>query len=291
MGEFCIKFSILLVTTSLIWLASHLLMNEVVNTKSAEGALFIWGDSQVYRGFDLNLAKKESSLNIFSAARQGAGVYDFLNFVSLVPDGSSVIIAPSIPSILSSKNRDYNLTGLNFFALKKLFENDYSFSYLWEIIVKNQRPRPLFTNVGALYKNTENLQLRNTTAQMKLALEAKDNPTEDKVSLYKIGLNALIMKKCTISIVHFPVHPKLHECLVTYPQFENLSAFYKSLPTIIGSYISDTLIFPCPKNHMKDLVHLNKRGATIATSETFNKSKINQPRIITFLVNECDIIE
>ena len=69
MTKFGVKFSILLAATGLIWLASHWLMNEVVNTKSAEGSVFIWGDSQVYRGFDLNLAKNESSLNVFSAAR------------------------------------------------------------------------------------------------------------------------------------------------------------------------------------------------------------------------------
>ena len=47
------------------------------NNKSPENSIFIWGDSQTQQGIDLEHLNKEIKETVYSAARHGAGMYDF----------------------------------------------------------------------------------------------------------------------------------------------------------------------------------------------------------------------
>ena len=60
-----------------------------------EDVIYMWGDSQLYQGIDLSLFAKQTGKTIYSAAKHGAGVYDFLVFAQRVPKHAHVIISVS----------------------------------------------------------------------------------------------------------------------------------------------------------------------------------------------------
>ena len=105
--------------------------------KNSENALFIWGDSQMYRGVDLDTLKSKTDRMIFSSARVGAGMYDFLVFTELVPHSSDVLVSVSIPAQIRQKKDDRNTSGLSLFALELLFSNRYKLIEIKDIIKKN----------------------------------------------------------------------------------------------------------------------------------------------------------
>jgi hypothetical protein len=55
-------------------------------------SIYIWGDSLVYQGVDLNALSELANKNIYTSAHHRAGIYDFLVFTEQVKEGSTVII-------------------------------------------------------------------------------------------------------------------------------------------------------------------------------------------------------
>ena len=105
--------------------------------ENIENPLFIWGDSQIYQGLDLEILKNETNRLVFSSAHHGSGVYDFIIFTEMVPESSDVLIAISKPVQVRSKKLDSNRSGISYSALRLLFKNNYSLQELLMIIRKN----------------------------------------------------------------------------------------------------------------------------------------------------------
>ena len=87
------------------FLSFHFLANIYLNKTNADNSLYIWGDSQIYRGLDLEKLNKLTRKNIHSAAVHGAGIYDFLVFTEIVPHNSDVLLAISKPVQIRKKDK------------------------------------------------------------------------------------------------------------------------------------------------------------------------------------------
>ena len=170
---------------------------------SLEDSLFIWGDSQIYSGLDLEVLQSETNRIVFSSAEHGSGVYDFIIFTKMVPESSDVLIAISEPVQIRPKKLDLNRSGFSYSALRLLYKNNYSLQELL-IIIKNN----LFqTPIHIFHKNNGNYDFKdraNIDYELLTRIEKNyDNKLlpyiNDKQNLYIEGIK-LLKKKIVLLI-------------------------------------------------------------------------------------------
>lgn len=98
---FCLPIILVVVCYFVYYQHSNSLYNKVESTD----AIYIWGDSQLKAGLDLQLISKLTNKKVYSAAGGGSGVYDFLVFIEHIPDDSRVILPISNFALMRKRDK------------------------------------------------------------------------------------------------------------------------------------------------------------------------------------------
>lgn len=246
------------------------------NISNADKPVFIWGDSQAYQGLNLKILQTQLNRNIHSAAKHGAGIYDFLIFTEKVPDSSEVIISISKPVQLRRKEMDRNKSGLSLFALKALIKNNYSNNEILSIVKKNLKPPKLFSSKSSLYKHSDSITMSEPISLFERVYKEIPLYLRDKQELYIKGIVDLKYKGCKITFIEFPYHQKLKNIeknSVVHYETESLKG---RISTIFNDFEIDSIYIEKERQIMHDLTHLNEFGASILSSKLSLKLKTNK---------------
>ncbi|MCG9970449.1 hypothetical protein [Christiangramia crocea] len=261
MRLFIKRFFQYLIAFSLIYFFYYYSLDTYYNAEDPENAIFIWGDSQAYRGLDLIELRKNTQRNIYTAARHGAGVYDFLVFAERVPINSTVLVAISKPAQLRPKKRDRNKSSISITALNTLLSNNYTSSDISVIIKKNIiTPQNLFIEKTSLYEYSDSI-IKEPIESFKEIYNNKPSYLEEKQSIYIKGIKNLVNKNCTIHLISFPYSDLLNEMENNSPIKNKTDQFFMDAVQIIRVNRIDTLKLDTNKQVMHDLTHLNNYGA------------------------------
>ncbi|MCT4623967.1 MAG: hypothetical protein N4A46_10120 [Schleiferiaceae bacterium] len=243
---------------------------DYAENKTANNGIFVFGDSQTYQGLDLNTLHTEFDLPIYSAARHGAGVYDFLVFTKYVPDNAKVIVGFSKSMLLREKEKDFNQLGLSASALIDLKKNGYSIAEIREIAHNNLLPKKVFRSSHNLYPNNtfeqDSLIQKIKKSYTKLFSETPDY-LNDKMALLETAMLNLKNKNCTVVIIGFPYHEELVEIESSSKVGRFLNQFEDGC---IAEYLdnnTDTLWLNDNVQNMYDMTHLNTQAAQNASSK------------------------
>lgn len=281
-----IKYIIVFLNISLIgYVVSYYLVDIILNTYNNDDKIFIWGDSQTCQGININELRNLTNKTILSAARHGAGVYDFLVFTEKVPNKSNVIVAISEPVQLRKKNTDRNDSGVTIKSLKLLYHNDYTLTEIINIIKNNRMPSNLFTSESKLYPYADSVKITESSLSF-FHNFYKTIPSylKDKQKLYTLGIENLIMKNCKIVFIKFPYHSILSEIESKSDLKDNSENFINRLMKLFGESYIDSISLTGPKELMHDLTHLNEYGATKLTDSLSRKIILNKNLPTTFFI-------
>ena len=246
----------------------------------ASNAYYIWGDSQMRRGLDLDDLNINTQYRYFSSAKSGAGIYDFLVFAELVPKNSNVIIQISRPALIRPKKKDRNISAIKVYSLFNLKENNYSYQEILTIIKKNIKLQKIFFQRNQLLKTVDSLKI-NGAPTIEKFYSKKPTYLNDKKNLYIHGIEVLIDKKCKIIAIVFPCHPVWNEIESKSPYLKDLIKFDNEISKYFIN--SKTIELSSELNNFSDLTHLNKRGASNLTSELIKLDYLKNE--FTLLIN------
>ena len=260
-------------------------MDLFVNRKQSENSIFIWGDFQAYQGFDLELLAKTTNKTIFSAAKHGAGVYDFLVFANKVPKKSTILLSISKPMQLRRKENDYNRSGISLSSLITLKKHNYSFLEIIEILNNNikQPCKSLYISKNPILYNYADSIVFDEPIQ--LFNDIYKNVPEylfNKQDIFLIGLEILKKKNCEIYLIEFPYHPILVDIESQSPIFHLTDRFFNKAILLSNNSSTYILDLDNEKQVMHDLTHLNKHGAELVTN--FIADKLGTDTIMNFQI-------
>ena len=80
MNNFIKKTTLFIISITLLYLLLYISIDYYYNYKKDKSAIFIWGDSQTYEGINLQVIRNFPNKQVYTYAKHGAGVYDFLVF-------------------------------------------------------------------------------------------------------------------------------------------------------------------------------------------------------------------
>ena len=228
---------------------------------SDKNAIFIWGDSQACQGIDLRELSNITKKNVYSSAHHGAGLYDFLLFTEQVETNSEVIVSISKLAQIRRKENDFNRSGLSLWALKKLYENNYSLEEITSIFMINLKPIRNVFKKTSLYAHKDSMEIGQDLAYFKSNFQNIPVFLNDKQSLYLIGVENLINKNCKISFLEFPFHQDLENIQKYSPAQQKIEMLKNNILLLFDGYQIDSIAINKDKNIFKDLSHLNCLGA------------------------------
>lgn len=262
----------------IIVIATYLSVDYIYNSVPSENTLFIWGDSQAYRGLDLEILRNKTHKKIFSAAAHGAGVYHFLVFADKIPPSSDVLVTISKPAQLRMKERDRNKAGISIFAIKNLFKYGYTLGEIIKILKINDEPEKIFSTHSNLYSSTSKIDLTDQIENFKRVYEHTPSYLAEKQKLIMEGVNLLMEKGCRVHFIEFPFHP-LAEAIENNSEitYSTNKFKYDLLANTKKDFSVDTIYIDSGTLAMRDLTHLNKLGASIVSNnlaKAINNSNI-----------------
>ena len=288
MGKFLKKLSLfcfgLILSFSILFIFATYNHKKTNLIKKIGNPLFIWGDSQIYQGLDLEVLKSKTNRLVFSSAHHGSGVYDFIIFTEMVPESSDVLIAISEPVQIRSKKLDLNSSGFSYSSLKLLYNNNYSFQELFMIIRKNlfKTPNHIFSKNNKIYDFKDRTII---DYELLTSIEKTYNNFKpyiyDKQNLYIKGIDLLKKKSCTINLIEFPYHKLLHDKIKDSPNSAKTDLFFRKIINITHCVSKDTMYLDSKKNSFFDLTHLNAYGANNVTNFIVERLEVGVPKAFT----------
>lgn len=241
---------------------------SIPTSYNKDNAIFIWGDSQTYQGIDLNELQKQTGHDIYTSALHGAGVYDFLVFSELIPDSSTCIVGYSQCCLLRRKESDYNMSGVNYNAIKKVYKNRYSLSEVITIIRKNKfLQKDIFKTQSTLYPYCDTIITPEPIEGFRKMYVSEPVFYNDKYNIYKKGIKKLIDKECKIIIIAFPYYNEVANFYKSSGYRQHIDKDIYLLATEYSNNKIDTLyINDSDTLLMHDLTHFNEIGAKRASN-------------------------
>ncbi len=241
---------------------------SIPTSYNKDNAIFIWGDSQTYQGIDLNELQKQTGHDIYTSALHGAGVYDFLVFSELIPDSSTCIVGYSQCCLLRRKESDYNRSGVNYNAIKKVYKNRYSLSEVITIIRKNKfLQKDIFKTQSTLYPYCDTIITPEPIEGFRKMYAFEPVFYNDKYNIYKKGIKKLIDKECKIIIIAFPYYNEVATFYKSSSYRQHIDKDIELLATEYSNNKIDTLyINDSDTLLMHDLTHFNEIGAKRASN-------------------------
>ena len=251
---------------------------------SDKNAIFIWGDSQAYQGIDIRELSNITNKNVYSSAHHGAGLYDFLLFTEQVATNSEVIVSISKLAQIRRKQNDFNCSGLSLWALKKLYENNYSLEEIISIFKINLKPTRNIFKKTSLYAHKDSVEIGQNLAHFKSYFQNIPVFLNDKQSLYLIGIENLINKNCIISFLEFPFHQDLENIEKYSPAQQKIEMLKNNILLLFDGCQIDSIEINKEKNIFKDLSHLNCIGAK-DLSEKLGVKMVTQENTTLYIAN------
>jgi hypothetical protein len=287
MKKFLIQLSLFLtIVIALNYIYIFYIDNLPQNAKSSKNAIFIWGDSQTCQGLNLKMMKELTGKYIYSSAKHGAGIYDFLVFADKVPENSTVLVAISKPVQLRKLNKDRNLSGTSLFSLIQLYENNYSSSDIYSIFQKNLIPINFYEVSTKLNPCKDSLNYKSQILIYKNIFSQIPYYLNDKQNLYLEGIKKLKNKKCKINFIEFPLHPMAIELLNNSEVRDATNQLNTKILALFNNSTLDTIPIDNSTNIMSDFSHLNKCGANQITRLLI--AKLNNNLNTTLYVTKFD---
>lgn len=251
----------------------HILIYKVIDKKSSfvnsDKALFIFGDSQILQGIDLKELSIQTGLDTYSAARQGAGIYDFYVFVDKVPNNSRILLSISKLSQVRPFDYEANTSPFNVNALYSLYFVDYNINDFKKIIMGAIKfpTQDFYINNYKLYPSYDSLTINQPISTFKERYSIPLNDLVKKQELYLFGIKKLINKNCNIIFIEFPYHSTLKSYDENSHLQDNFINFRVSISSLYSNFKIETLQINKDKNIMYDFSHLNYRGANLLTKK------------------------
>ena len=228
-------------------------------------SIYIWGDSQLYQGVNVSQLSNITKKEVFSLAQHGSGVYDLMVFSNRVPKGSTVLMQIPKGAQKRALSLDRNDSGLNLFAFKILWKNNYSISDLFSIFRKNIFTYPKFNTYSDSWAYHEEIQ---DNAHKKLIFESYHNIPSlifDKQNIILIAISTLLSKNCKILLIEIPFNSVLDE-LEKHSKLKNIyNIFQKRMIEELSLTNIDSIYLNNENNIFYDLTHLNVLGNKILT--------------------------
>ncbi|WP_298346874.1 hypothetical protein [uncultured Algibacter sp.] len=249
-------------------------------------SIYLYGDSQMFQGIDLNYLKDRTQANIYSAARHGAGIYDFLFFTEKVPTNSKIILSISEHSQIRPPKNEANTSPIHLKSMIELYNFNYSIHGFKNILSRGIKfPNSYYFKTShKLYpvENSINYHTSLSSFFNRYSTITKERLL-DKQDMYLKGLEKLISKNCDITFIEFPYHKALQniEERTRYNKYFNL--FRDNILKKNSNFEMDTLKLESKKNIMYDYTHLNELGARILTKKLINKSLENKSQKVMHL--------
>lgn len=231
-------------------------------------AIFVWGDSQMYQGLDIEQLSDSLGQKVYSSACHGAGVYDFLVFVDKVPDSSKVIISFPECALYRNPSHDNNRSGVNVYAMRTLFKSEYGLKEVFEIAKLNHYCKTdIFTsNTPWLYEYADSIILAEPLDGFVRMFSNTDEYILHKHNAYLKGVESLSKKGCSLCLISFPFDESL-ECLIQESpcreKSDSLAAYLKKEYCLADMQVT----LPSDSLMMHDLSHMNELGARKFTKE------------------------
>jgi hypothetical protein len=250
--------------------------NEFNNQK----ALFIWGDSQAYQDFDLDILSNGLDRKVFSAAHHGAGVYDFLVFCNEVPENGNILVSISKLMLLRSKQRDYNRSGLSFEALKIIHNQNYSKEEVLSIFKNNLKPSRNINSNIELYPIKDSINAIGLVKKVESFYKMKPHYLKDKKAIFIEGIKILQSKKCNINFIDLPLHPEFKKMEEKYSTLQELEDYKLKIVSLFNNYGIDSILVSSQKNIFNDATHLNSKGAKYLSVELARVLKFNEHTVL-----------
>jgi len=274
MRKFLIRLTYFTICLIAVFFITYMAVDYVWNSKTPEKTIFIWGDSQAYQGLNLVLMRKLTGKRVLSAARHGAGIYDFLVFTEKVPRNASVVIALSRPVQLRRKEKDRNWSGISPTALFALYQNNYSLYDIGRIVKKNIKPAKLYVSQTPLYPYYNRTIIKEPLSLFEKIYSKIPAYLEDKQALYKYGIQTLKNKNCNITFIEFPYHP-IVEAIAERSDIRKLLDIFRDNIITLSQDPQINIIY-IDTAMMYDLSHLNIYGATMVTKAIAQQIKYPQ---------------
>lgn len=243
-------------------------------------AVYIWGDSQMYQGLDLESLSSQIGIPVLSSAEHGNGIYDFLVTIECIPPQSTCIIALPECALYRNPLSDSNRTGLSINALLTLFNSGCPLKECLNMASLNRNNfyyKP-FSTTNTLYEYApEIIYAEPLEGFCNMFKEASDYSLW-KQRAYLAGLQKLAEKDCRIILVQFPFERQVEECAKESVNRLKTESLVIDLCEMYGMSVynitleNDSLL-------MHDLSHLNCVGARLVTSKVatiFDKTENNQ---------------
>tara|TARA_B110000238_G_C16076795_1_gene417513 strand:+ start:425 stop:1342 length:918 start_codon:yes stop_codon:yes gene_type:complete len=285
MKSFIKKISFFIISLPILYLVLYISIDYNYNCKNDSDAIFVWGDSQTYQGINLQVIRDKTDKNIYSYAKHGAGVYDFLVFSEKVPKNTTIILGVSKPVQLRRKQNDRNMSGISIIGLLNLYRNGYTFQDIVAIVKKNKKPLKIRQEKTNMNKYNDSIVLKEPIELFEEIYAEIPSYLYEKQNLYKIGIKKLRDKNCNIIFIDFPYHSLLKEV-------ENKSLIKIETEKLTNYIINssnkieiDTLPLSSKKQVMSDLTHLNEFGAEQVSS--YISKKIRKYERTTMYIKNC----
>jgi len=272
--KFIKRIAFFIILFVLIFSFALRLISFVINYKLDSQTIYIWGDSQIYQGINLKQVSQNGTINVLSAAKHGAGVYDFSVFCSAVPPKSTALVGFSPLVFIRKKENDRNKSGFSFQSIAFLLQNGYSFSEIYSIYNQNLFPKNIFHTRFGVFNNADTIIYKQSIALFEELIKASDSYLLNKAAIYSSNLDILIQKNCKIVIIETPLAIQLDTLLKSTHAYENLEMLKRQV--IIKHNLIDTTIYlQTHQNIMYDLTHLNELGNKEITEKLKQLSQKN----------------
>jgi len=235
---------------------------HAINYQTNDNAIFLWGDSQIFHGVNLQKLRKSTGKKIYSAANGGAGVYDFLVFSEVVPNNSTVIIGVTKLVLIRKRILDRNSSGISLTALIALARNQYSFVEIFDIVDNTKMPTKIFSSFSDLYPTSDSIVYTESLLFLKSVFSTVPEYYVDKENIFLLCLEKLENKNCKIVFLDMPFHPVLNEIKDASLLGVAIDRFRSKILKRYNCLKIDTLILTSQVQKMHDLTHLNINGAS-----------------------------
>ena len=240
-----------------IYLSQHTQTKEVV---------YVWGDSQMYQGLDLESLSSQIGIPVLSSAEHGNGIYDFLVTIDCIQPQSTCIIALPECALYRNPLSDSNRTGLNINALLTLHNSGCPIKECLKMVSLNRNNfyyQP-FSSINTLYEYAPEIEYAEPLEGFCNMFNETSDYSLWKKRAYLAGLQKLADKDCRIILVQFPFDKQVEACAersVNRLKTDSLVVYLCEQYDFSASNISlqnDSIL-------MHDLSHLNCIGARLVT--------------------------
>lgn len=244
--------------------------------KYSNETVYVWGDSQMFQGLDVELLSVGLSKPVVSSSKHGSGIYDFLVSIEHVPEGSTCIVAFPECAFYRLFRRYYNQTGLEFHAIMTMFEAGAPAEDCVRAFIKNRYHffscDNVFNSSHNLYPYAPQLDYIQPLSWFGEVFGKRAVASDWRIRAYKTGVSQLLKKDCRVLIIQFPFESQVEEHAIhseSRKKSERLKhTLFEEFPIIPDTIVlhNDSLLF-------HDLSHFNEVAAKRLTLEVLDVMK------------------